>query len=339
MYFLIEACQHPDILRVIYFGRLFLDIIFTILPIALIVMLMIDFSKAVVLSDDNNKSTKLVGKRIIYCILAFITPWVIEVFMLFLTRLGFAVNYIDRWNNANSTDIAYYQKIKDELDASRLEERIAYWEENYEKSKNNSGSASSESSLNDAADALIELARGEIGHVGGSKYSGLDDSVPWCAYFVIWALEHTKIDNGNSILDVIEKEGSVVSKGVAGGTMLNFDKATNLEFHYSKFYGGNYTPKRGDIIYFRWGAPDWDKKINGSMYDQVSHVGIVDYVEDSGVIHTIEGNYGSGGSASNKVGTRPNFSVINSSIMGYGSWYKEKRSPSGGSGNWEMEIN
>ena len=33
MYILLDACQHPGILRIIYFGSLLLDIVFTLVPI------------------------------------------------------------------------------------------------------------------------------------------------------------------------------------------------------------------------------------------------------------------------------------------------------------------
>ena len=39
MYILLDACQHPGILRIIYFGSLLLDIVFTLVPIGLIVIL------------------------------------------------------------------------------------------------------------------------------------------------------------------------------------------------------------------------------------------------------------------------------------------------------------
>ena len=67
MYILLEACQHPGILRVLYFVTLLLDIVFVLVPIGLIVMLLIDFSKVVISGDEKaSKSTKLVGKRILY---------------------------------------------------------------------------------------------------------------------------------------------------------------------------------------------------------------------------------------------------------------------------------
>lgn len=92
MYILLDACQHPGILRIIYFGSLLLDIVFTLVPIGLIVILMIDFSKAVIGGDEKAvKSTKIVGKRIIYAMIVFCIPWIVEVFMSLMDSVGFSV--------------------------------------------------------------------------------------------------------------------------------------------------------------------------------------------------------------------------------------------------------
>ena len=60
MYILLDVCSHSGILRLIYFGLLILDIITTVVPICLILMLLIDFTKAVVSNDKDIqiKSTK-----------------------------------------------------------------------------------------------------------------------------------------------------------------------------------------------------------------------------------------------------------------------------------------
>ena len=73
MYILLDACKHPTFLRVLYFGYLFWEILAVVIPIGLIIMLMIDFTKAVVINkeDEQVKSMKLVGKRIMYAVFIF----------------------------------------------------------------------------------------------------------------------------------------------------------------------------------------------------------------------------------------------------------------------------
>lgn len=97
-------CTNPDILRVIYFGKLIVDIVKIIIPIGLIIMGMIDLSKSVVTNDDGvqKKNMKLFIKRIIYAVLVFAVPWIVEVLIVNLGNLAKGVNYTDCLENANS---------------------------------------------------------------------------------------------------------------------------------------------------------------------------------------------------------------------------------------------
>ena len=95
-----DVCVNPDILRVIYFFNLILDIVKIIVPIGLIVFGLIGFSKAVISGDEKEqkKSFNLFGKRLLYGILIFAVPWIVEVLMITLGDL------IDRDNMGNFTD-------------------------------------------------------------------------------------------------------------------------------------------------------------------------------------------------------------------------------------------
>ena len=55
---IVDACTNPDILRVIYFGRLIVDIVKIVIPIGLIIMGMIDFSKSIVTSSARRSYCK-----------------------------------------------------------------------------------------------------------------------------------------------------------------------------------------------------------------------------------------------------------------------------------------
>ena len=87
MYILLEVCQNPTVLRVIYFVSLLLDVVFVLLPIGLVIYLMIDFTKAVVADSEDKqlKSTKLVGKRILYAVIVFAVPWIVSALMSILS--------------------------------------------------------------------------------------------------------------------------------------------------------------------------------------------------------------------------------------------------------------
>lgn len=323
MYILINACQHPDVLRVLYFGSLILDIVTVIIPIGLILMLLIDFAKAVISSnpDEQIKSTKLVTKRILYAIIVFAIPWIVSIFVSILDSVGLDKenNYIECLNNSkNSHIIEYYEKL---LEAEEETER-KYKEQSL--IQNNNGSVSNDNKFKNAASQLIQNAKAELGTVGGTKYSGRDASVPWCAYFVKYQMQRVTIPGNGRLYDYWLSGGTAGRCGgaCAGDYIGNFFKKSNMEFHYSRYYGENYTPKTGDLIFFWYPSANngmyWDKSQSRAIYSD--HIGIVEYSSGDNV-YTIEGNTGGLGSANNSV-KQKTYSLNNSTIIGYGSWYK-----------------
>lgn len=100
-----DACTNPDILRVIFFFLLIVDIVKIIIPIALIVLGIIDFSKSVITSDEKvqKKTISLFFKRLLYAPLVFAVPWIVEVLMVTLGDfLSEEINFTDCIDNANS---------------------------------------------------------------------------------------------------------------------------------------------------------------------------------------------------------------------------------------------
>ena len=53
-----EACTNPDFLRVIYFVKLLIKVIMTILPIWLIIIGTIDFAKSATTSNEKDSKKK-----------------------------------------------------------------------------------------------------------------------------------------------------------------------------------------------------------------------------------------------------------------------------------------
>ena len=133
--------------------------------------------------------------------------------------------------------------------------------------------------------ALVELARSQLGNVGGEPYwswYGFPERVEWCACFVSWCADQCGlIENG------IVPKFSYCDDGVAW-----FQSQ-------GRWLGRTEISLPGNLIFFDW---DHDGHAN--------HVGIVDYCEN-GVVHTVEGNSG------NRCAERQ-YSANNPSIMGYG---------------------
>lgn len=126
MYFLIETCQNPGVLRVLYFIYLLMDVLFVIVPISLIIILLVDFFKATISNGDTaKKSSKMVGKRIISAVLVFCVPWIVNVLMELLTSAGFQTEYLTCLENARSGDFAYYDNLYEDEQKRIEQERLA----------------------------------------------------------------------------------------------------------------------------------------------------------------------------------------------------------------------
>lgn len=312
MYILLEACETPGLLRVIYFGTLLANIVFTIIPIALIVLLMVDFSKAVISGDEKAvKNTKIVVQRIINAMIVFCIPWIVKVFMSILGSAGFDLggDFIECLNNANPNKISYYDVL------------LAKEEE--EDKKNNS--SPSDNSYNNAdykraADNLIDKIDEEVGK-NNNDYKYGNSTTDWCEQFATWALKQVTV-NGQSLYQYINNNGSIDDSAASGmWPAFRGAKNPNITFELSKAYGGTYTPKKGDIIWYQWSVTrpeaycrkkfgEWNK-----IKKCADHVGIVSDVDAAGV-HTIEGN------VTGYIVDRRVRNINSDEIVAYGSWYK-----------------
>jgi hypothetical protein len=132
---------------------------------------------------------------------------------------------------------------------------------------------------------IVEVARGELGNVGGEKFwkwYGFSSRVDWCAIFVSWCADQC----GYLEMGVVPKF-SVVGDGA------NWFKACH------RWAGGGHKPSPGDIIFF-----DFEK--DGVL----DHVGIVENC-DGKTVTTIEGN-------SSDACKQLTYRVGSSQIAGYG---------------------
>lgn len=130
---------------------------------------------------------------------------------------------------------------------------------------------------------IIGVAKTQIGYKEGAlsgTVSGSNDCtkygqwygmnyVPWCAIFVSWCADQAGIST------------SIIPRHSSCDSGVEWFKAKG-EWHDSEYYGGNYTPKPGDIVYFG---------TRSSKYFDSTHVGIIYKVTDTSVFD-IEGNSG-----------------------------------------------
>ena len=114
-----------------------------------------------------------------------------------------------------------------------------------------------------------------------------DNSYDWCACFVNWCLNQAHFDKASS--------------EIGCQNWINELKSMSM-WKASTAYGGSYTPKPADLIFF-----DWDK--NNQWSD---HIGLVLYTTDSHV-YTIEGN-----TKTDNVAVR-SYALTDPQVMGYGT--------------------
>ncbi len=134
MYFLLETCENPNLLRIIFFIKQLIDVVFIIVPIGLILFIIIDFAKAMMSSngDGMKKSSKITVRRIVYAVALFFVPLIVNIATDALEETldsSDYKSYLTCWTNANKEKIAIYQEqlnIEEELEELKQNE---WWQE------------------------------------------------------------------------------------------------------------------------------------------------------------------------------------------------------------------
>ncbi len=130
--FTTSACENPYVLKIILFGSNFIKIFYYLIPVILIVMLSIDFSKNVIFANDQSlvqKNVQTAIKRVIYIIVLFLVPTIVSAVLNLVENSNtFATNIIKSYNSCieNTKKIPYYErmfKYKVEQEEKKLNEK------------------------------------------------------------------------------------------------------------------------------------------------------------------------------------------------------------------------
>lgn len=128
----IEICENPGILKVILFIKQLMNILFTVIPIGLIVITVIDFFKNVISknTDEAKKNLSKVIKRIIYCIILFLVPTIINLTSDIVETTGIKIPYATCLSNASPSklkkfEIEYAKELISKAEASPNDENLS----------------------------------------------------------------------------------------------------------------------------------------------------------------------------------------------------------------------
>ena len=115
--YIFSICENPNILRVILFIKLLLNVVKFMIPMGLIIMVSLDLVKGVISGEDFGKILKASGNKILAAMIIFLLPTIVN-FVLVLVDEN--TSYESCWTNANNDDIKHFQDVLDEK--KRLEE-------------------------------------------------------------------------------------------------------------------------------------------------------------------------------------------------------------------------
>ena len=133
-----DACNNPEILRVIMFIITIIKVVFYLIPIGLILMMAFDFFKNIIAGKDSemSKNTMLSVKRIVFCAVLFLVPSVVSLVIDVVdSALGTDNNYLSCVTNANSDTIVqkqteYAESLLDEAllsnSYSKIDDALVY---------------------------------------------------------------------------------------------------------------------------------------------------------------------------------------------------------------------
>ena len=104
MYFL-NICENPDILRIIHFALKIFDLVFLVIPMALVVMITIDLVKNIFAEEKGVKgNNKQIITRIVFAVVLFFVPTITNIIMNTLEVAGITSEYQTCIKNAESID-------------------------------------------------------------------------------------------------------------------------------------------------------------------------------------------------------------------------------------------
>lgn len=253
-----SACTSANVLATVLFFKKLIEIMCIIVPIILVLLVSIDFAKAVIANDENQmkKAQSLAIRRMIYGVVIFFVPTIVTATFGLIEGQDVTKSC---FGNATDEVVTALKQIEDEkleLREGELEELIEAARENqlaldakFEEIRNQAGSSSNipSGSTDDSVSAVAskilasadKIAHGlETNHfkyVYSSKYKSYTAAVKAgyrktnCAQYVVWTyIDAGVMAPGNSFFFKKGKYGSASSKK----TLKKLENAGRIKIYY-----------------------------------------------------------------------------------------------------------
>lgn len=226
------VCGGEDVLKVIKFVMQLLDVIFFVVPIGLMLMISVDFTKNVIAGkeDDMKKNLNLVIKRVIVCVALFLVDPIVDFTISLLGDAG--VDYAECIKIAQTEDLSKYKINYPDIDYGGNEVNLGGGGSGYDVVDGGNGSSDSGTGTTgnsgDAGtrtdDGSSEVADGtKIIYIGDSRFQGMKNVVSYNEETEVWITKvgagydwfnDTALDSLKTVIDSDDEAIIVLNMGV-----------------------------------------------------------------------------------------------------------------------------
>ena len=154
MFLITSPCETSTVLKVVYFILELIKVAFILIPTGLAVIATIDLAKNVISSDekDMKKNLNLTIKRFIMCIIAFIIPAVVVIFVNLLENNNIAIDYTICITNANLEKIKSFEEEEEVIKSQEAADKLYVSNYTFKDPTNNRNVVASSNKKNDNSD-------------------------------------------------------------------------------------------------------------------------------------------------------------------------------------------
>lgn len=237
----LSNCGPSGLLRVLYFFKLILDIVFIIIPIGLIILLTIDFAKAVISGDESaqKKTFNLATKRIMYAVIVFFVPTIVSIVNTVLGNLGvdYSVCYNDISLDAINTLEAEEMAKEEAEKAARL---ALLGKERLEEEGTMDSDGYYVGDANKSCDGMVYYENGTF-YTPGKSYKNGTPETKGSALHGYNKLFYNML---NTMISDAKKAGHTITMGTGSKAWRSFEKQEELRDKFEN-NGGNTAAKAG----------------------------------------------------------------------------------------------